>query len=90
MFYNCDGLTQIQLDGLDTKNVKNAEQMFYGCSSLSNLDLSKLDFSKTEEMNSIFNGMESLEEINIEVNDKLQKGKIIITRENKKKIKKII
>ena len=65
MFYCCDGLSEIILNGLDIKNVKKAVQMFYGCSSLANLDLSMLDFSKTEEMTSMFNGCWKLKNLNL-------------------------
>ena len=46
MFYNCTGLTSIDLSDFNTSNITNMSAMFYGCSNLVSANLSGFDFSK--------------------------------------------
>ena len=46
MFYDCRGLTALDLSSLDTQNATNMFGMFRGCSGLTALDLSPLNTQK--------------------------------------------
>ena len=50
MFYNCSGLTSLDLSGWDTSNVTNMNYMFGSCSSITSLDLSGWDMSNVTSM----------------------------------------
>lgn len=65
MFYNCSGLTSINVSGIDTSKVQKMNQMFYGCSALTQLDVSNFDTSNVTSMKSMFYGCESLSSLDI-------------------------
>ena len=65
LFYNCDGLHEINLEELDIKNEKKTNEIFLGCNSLTNLDLSILFSSNNKDITSIFYGMKILVYINL-------------------------
>jgi surface protein len=46
MFYNCYGLTSLDLSGWDTSEVTDMTEMFYNCYNLITLDLSDWDMGK--------------------------------------------
>ena len=54
MFYNCSGLTSIDLSGWNTTNVTTISNMFDSCTKLTTLDLSNFDTSKVLYMNYVF------------------------------------
>ena len=60
MFYNCSGLTNLDLSGWNTSNVTNMEGMFAACRGLISLDLSGWNTSNVINMAYMFNGCTSL------------------------------
>lgn len=54
MFNGCSSLTNLDLSGWDTSNVKYMTDMFRECSSLTTLDLSNWNTSNTTDMNNMF------------------------------------
>lgn len=66
IFNACSKLKNIDLSGLDTKNVTNAYQMFRNCDCLVNLDLSNMDTSNVTITQSMFEGCSTLSKINLE------------------------
>ena len=54
MFRGCGKLTDIDVSGWNTENVKNMFCMFYGCSSLTSLDLSGWNTAKVTNMSHMF------------------------------------
>ena len=54
-FANCENLTSIiDIENLNTENVKLMMCMFYHCKSLTSLDVSKFDTKNVEDMNGMF------------------------------------
>lgn len=54
MFYNCTGLTNLDLTRYDTSSVTDMGYMFYLCSGLSNLQLTNFDTSNVTNMYGMF------------------------------------
>ena len=54
MFYGCSSLTELDISGFDTGNVRNMTMMFYGCSSLTELDISSFDTGNITDMYGMF------------------------------------
>ena len=54
MFYNCHGLTSLDLSSFDTSKVTDMNSMFNDCSNLTSLDLSSFDTSNVTDMNNMF------------------------------------
>lgn len=54
MFYNCSEITDLDLNDLDTSNVRNASSMLSGCTNLTNLNMSNCDFGKLIHVQSMF------------------------------------
>ena len=63
MFWQCSGLTSLDVSGWDTSKVTNMNQMFHGCNKLETLDLSGWDTSKVTTMNGMFNSCSKLKKI---------------------------
>ena len=63
MFWDCRGLTSLDVSGWDTSNVTSMNQMFKNCTKLETLDLSGWDTSKVTDMNGMFNSCLKLKEI---------------------------
>ena len=63
MFWDCRGLTSLDLSGWDTSKVTTMNQMFKNCTKLETLDLSGWDTSKVTDMNQMFNSCFKLKEI---------------------------
>ena len=59
MFYNCSGLTSLNLSNFDTSKVTNMTNMFYECRSLTNLDFRKATFDKVTSYTYMFNSVPS-------------------------------
>jgi surface protein len=54
MFYNCSGLTDLDVSSLDTSKVTDMSYMFYECRGLTGLDLSNFDTSNVTNMAGMF------------------------------------
>jgi surface protein len=54
MFYNCSGLTSLDVSNFDTANVTNMHSMFRSCSGLTSLDVSNFDTANVANMRSMF------------------------------------
>ena len=64
MFYNCRGLTSLDLRNFNTSNVTSMGVMFQYCSGLTSLDLSSFNTSNVTSMSGMFsacNGLTSLD-----------------------------
>jgi surface protein len=56
MFYDCSGLTSLDVSGFDTSNVTDMQCMFDDCFGLTSLDVSGFNTSNVKNMNSMFRG----------------------------------
>ena len=65
MFYECSGLTRLNLTNFDTSNVTDMFQMFWGCDNLTLLDLRNFDTSKVETMQGMFSGCSGLTSLEV-------------------------
>ena len=63
MFWDCRGLTSLDVSGWDTSKVTTMNQMFKNCAKLETLDLSGWDTSNVTDMNGMFNSCFKLKEI---------------------------
>ena len=63
MFWDCHGLTSLDVSGWDTSKVTTMNQMFKNCTKLETLDLSGWDTSKVTDMNGMFNSCFKLKKI---------------------------
>ena len=63
MFWDCRGLTSLDVSGWDTSNVTDMNGMFQNCTKLETLDLSGWDISNVTDMNGMFNSCLKLKEI---------------------------
>ena len=63
MFWDCRGLTSLDVSGWDTSKVTTMNQMFKNCVKLETLDLSGWDTSKVTDMNGMFNSCFKLKKI---------------------------
>lgn len=54
MFYNCIGLTSLDLSKFNTQNVENMSNMFRRCKGLNSLNLSKFDTQSVTNMSYMF------------------------------------
>ena len=64
LFAGLSNLTSIDLQNVDTANVKNMNGMFSGCSSLSSIDLSTFNASGVESCEGVFDNCTNLQTIN--------------------------
>ena len=65
MFYGCESLTELDLNGFDTSNVTDMSYMFCFCESLMELDLSDFDTSIVTDMSEMFSGCKSLMKLDV-------------------------
>ena len=65
MFYNCRGLTSLDLSGFNTSKVTDMGYMFNGCSGLTSLDISSFNTSNVTTMNSMFDGCSGLTSLDL-------------------------
>ncbi len=65
MFRDCISLTEVDLSGLNTDNVKNMDFMFDGCSSLTAVDLGHINTGNTNTMVAMFQGCSSLKTLDL-------------------------
>ena len=54
MFFNCSGLTSLDVSNFDTSNVTNMGGMFNGCRGLESLNVSNFDTSNVTDMGYMF------------------------------------
>ena len=54
MFFDCSGLSSLDLSSFNTSNVTNMQSMFLKCSGLTELDLTNFNTSKVTNMNAMF------------------------------------
>ena len=55
MFFNCSSLEELNLSGLNSKNISHFEKMFYKCTSLKDLNISNF-ISNVKDIQRIFDG----------------------------------
>ena len=65
MFYECSGLTSLDLTPLKTDNVTNMTCMFFGCSGLTSLDLTPLKTDNVKYMSCMFYNCPSLTSLDL-------------------------
>ncbi len=65
MFYECRGLTSLDLSGFDTSNVTAMDRMFMWCTSLTEVNISGFDSSKVTSMSDMFRECYNLQTLNL-------------------------
>ena len=60
-------LTEVDLSGLDSSNIKNSYNMFYRCINLKSVKFDKFDTSKLYNISKMFSECSSLESINFDL-----------------------
>lgn len=65
MFVNCTSLTELDLSGSNSENVKDMSEMFNGCSALSKLVLTDFKTGQVSNMESMFRYCSTLETLDV-------------------------
>ncbi len=65
MFYDCSGLTSLDLSNFNTANVTNMMSMFAGCSALTSLDLSSFNTANVKYMGYMFRDCSNLTSLDL-------------------------
>ena len=65
MFRDCESLTELDLSGSNSENVKDMSEMFYGCRALSKLVLTDFKTGQVSTMESMFLGCSTLETLDV-------------------------
>lgn len=65
MFRDCESLTELDLSGSNSENVKAMEEMFYGCKALSKLDLTSFKTGQVTTMENMFCDCSTLETLDV-------------------------
>ncbi len=65
MFFNCRGLTNLDLRNFDTSKVTVTSSMFGWCTNLTSLDISNFNTSQVDNMASMFEGCQSLTSLDL-------------------------
>lgn len=65
MFRGCESLTELDLSGSNSENVKDMSEMFYGCKALSKLALTDFKTGQVTTMESMFLGCSTLETLDV-------------------------
>lgn len=65
MFKDCTSLTELDLSGSNSENVKDMKEMFYGCKALSKLDLTDFKTGQVTTMESMFLNCSTLETLDV-------------------------
>ena len=65
MFNNCTSLTELDLSGSNSENVKDMSEMFNGCSALSKLVLTDFKTGQVSTMESMFCNCSTLETLDV-------------------------
>lgn len=64
-FKGCESLTELDLSGSNSENVKDMKEMFYGCKALSKLDLTDFKTGQVTTMESMFLNCSTLETLDV-------------------------
>lgn len=64
-FSGCESLTELDLSGSNTENVKDMNEMFYDCKALSKLDLTSFKTGQVTTMESMFCGCSTLATLDV-------------------------
>lgn len=65
MFRGCESLTELDLSGSNSENVKAMEEMFNGCKALSKLDLTSFKTGQVTTMENMFCDCSTLETLDV-------------------------
>ena len=65
MFYNCSGLTSLDVSNFNTAKVTNISNMFQDCRGLTSLDVSNFDTSNVTIMMQMFSGCSGLTSLDV-------------------------
>lgn len=65
MFKGCESLTELDLSGSNSENVKDMKEMFYGCKALSKLDLTSFKTGQVTTMENMFCDCSTLETLDV-------------------------
>lgn len=65
MFRGCESLTELDLSGSNSENVKDMTEMFYGCKALSKLDLTDFKTGQVTTMENMFLNCSTLETLDV-------------------------
>lgn len=66
MFYNCDSLIDLNIDGFDTSKAEDLCGMFHGCHKLTQLNVKHFNVNSVLNMSYLFSGCRSLKVIDLE------------------------
>lgn len=66
MFYNCDSLIDLNVDGFDTSNAEDFNGMFHGCNKLTQLNVKHFNANSVLHMSYLFSGCRRLQVIDLE------------------------
>lgn len=66
MFYNCDSLIDLNVDGFDTSNAEYFNGMFHGCHKLTQLNVKHFYVNSVLHMSYLFSGCRRLKVIDLE------------------------
>lgn len=66
MFYNCDSLIDLNIDGFDTSQAEDLCGMFHGCHKLTQLNVKYFNVNSVLNMSYLFSGCRSLKVIDLE------------------------
>lgn len=66
MFYNCDDLIDLNVDGFDTSKAEDLCGMFHGCYKLTQLNVKHFNVNSVLNMSYLFSGCRSLKVIDLE------------------------
>lgn len=66
MFYNCDSLIDLNVDGFDTSNAEDFNGMFHGCHKLTQLNVKHFYVNSVLHMSYLFSGCRRLKVIDLE------------------------
>lgn len=64
-FKGCESLTELDLSGSNSENVKDMKEMFYGCRALSKLDLTSFKTGQVTTMKTMFFFCSTLETLDV-------------------------
>lgn len=65
MFYNCDSLIDLNVDGFDTSNAEDFNGMFHGCHKLTQLNVKHFNVNSVLHMSYLFSGCRRLKVIDL-------------------------
>ena len=65
MFWQCRGLTEVDVSGFDTTNVTDMSEMFWGCNGLTKVDVSGFDTTNVTSMYGMFHWCSGLTELDV-------------------------